>query len=616
MFCANCGSEMSENDKFCGKCGWRKPEAATVSETAVPPVEPEVPVTETVAPPVEPAAPVAETVVPPVMPVVPNPVPQEKKPVKAKGNSKVGLILGIVGGIAVLLIAVCVVNAASFTNFFKKTFSSPEEYYHWVEEKTADDAATFVASVYGSYIREALHAYDTSTEGEIKLELGDAGQDMLSLAGLAGVDLSWFNNATVAFGSSVKDNAVSGNVTLQLGEDELLSLATVMDMANETGYLQIPSLSKTYVGVEADGMDETVEVMEMLKLLYENTPDQSKVEKLLSKYTVMALACIEDVEKGEKTIRAEGITEDCTELEVTIDEDAVAKMTETVAAAMAEDEDLKKIIVEMVDALNETDMELDADSAEVYEQFVDALEELENNAEYVADSDMEFVMYVYVDGKGNIRGRRFDVDGCTLKILMPHDGSNFGFEASVDAYGEKVAVVGTGKDAGGKISGDFTVKYNGTALADIDVKRLDVDKLVKGQLDANYTVSLSSSLVRAAEMASVASIVDGLSLEVNATASGDSAKIVCTLSQNEEMWGVLTMSASRGSGKKVSIPADKNVVEVEDADDLADWYDTVDWNSYLKKLDKTELPSDVVDMIEEIADMDADELMQQIYYMY
>ena len=67
MFCPNCGSQNSDNDKFCANCGTiltpETPAAPAEPATPVAPVEP--------AAPAEPVAPVAAAPVEPVKPVTP-----------------------------------------------------------------------------------------------------------------------------------------------------------------------------------------------------------------------------------------------------------------------------------------------------------------------------------------------------------------------------------------------------------------------------------------------------------------------------------------------------------------------------------------------------------------
>ena len=80
MFCPNCGSPLKEGIKFCTNCGSKVPDMP--ADITPPVVEPEQPA-------------VAE--------------PPAKKPVPPKKKSKIGLVLGILGGLVLIGVALVIV---------------------------------------------------------------------------------------------------------------------------------------------------------------------------------------------------------------------------------------------------------------------------------------------------------------------------------------------------------------------------------------------------------------------------------------------------------------------------------------------------------------------------
>ena len=70
------------------------------------------------------------------------------------------------------------------------------------------------------------------------------------------------------------------------------------------------------------------------------------------------------------------------------------------------------------------------------------------------------------------------------------------------------------------------------------------------------------------------------------------------------------MTTSRTSGEKAKIPSNKTIIEVEDEEDFEEWYETIDWDAYIKQLKKAGIPSEIIDVIEEMSDMDADEFIE------
>lgn len=636
MFCENCGKEIPEGNLFCDQCGWKVPEEEVVKseepvteevkaeETNTEEVKTEETSTEEVKAegvnteePKPAEAPVAE----PVRPVEPvySPVTPPTSGKKAI-DKKLATIIGAVAA-ALLLIIIIVANGAAISNSMKRTFSSPEKYYQWVEKKNAKELASSAASIYSSYLLESMKVYDTGASAEVTLELDEAGQDMLSLAGLAGVDLSWFKSGTIYYEGYSKDNIVQNMLGFGLGKEKLLSVDTIIDMEEENLYLAIPELSKSYIGVETGDMSgyvasaDSTDMMAVLKSVCEKLPQEKQVQKLLAKYFEVALGSVEDVDmKKGKTLRAEGITQKCTELEVTIDAGTVEDVLKAVLEEMEEDKEIQKIIEKLCDELAKQDLDGvdDIDSDEVYEAFQDACKEARKNTKYLVDSDMELVMTLYVDSKGNVRGREIEYndgwDTFKLEISNPHKGSKFGFKAAVSADGEEISVTGTGKDSGGKISGEFTVKYNGAGIVDFTAKNFDTNKLKKGYLNGKFTAKAASGVGRALNMTSVASALSDIELSIDVSMSSNSQKLVVSLAEDDEKWGSVSVAAERKSGKKASVP--KNAIFVEDEDDFEDYWDTIDWDKFLKKLDKADIPSDIIDVVEDIADLDSDEVIE------
>lgn len=67
--------------------------------------------------------------------------------------------------------------------------------------------------------------------------------------------------------------------------------------------------------------------------------------------------------------------------------------------------------------------------------------------------------------------------------------------------------------------------------------------------------------------------------------------------------------------RRASVPADKNTVFIEDYSDVEDYWDTVDLDSLINTLDKLDVPSFVTDILEDFADLDGDELLENAEYI-
>lgn len=584
MFCSNCGSTVSETEKFCPKCGYPVQSEPDEAPNAKP--EP------AVADGAKKAAKMGKEILQ-----------------KVSGKKMVPLIA--VAAAAVVLVVVVIANAARLGNFMKKSFSSPENYYQYVEKKAAKELSASAGDMYAAYL-DALNYYDRSVSTEVSIELGKDGQEYLELAGLLGVDLSWLKSISVKGNWAAKNGVYSLDAGIAMNKDDILSGGLIMDTEKESLYVQIPELTKTYIGVdlgdfmssyEREMLDET---MESNKALADALPSQSDVQKISKKYLDIALGCIDDISKKTEKETVEGVTQKFTAVEVTIDDDTLQDIMKAVLKEMKKDKDIKKIIRDVAEAVGE-------DGDDVYEEFQESIEYTLDDIKYYSLGDFEeLVMTVYVDGKGNISGRSLKLksstgrksDSATVKMLMTEKGSKFGYELSVSGFGsESVKLTGSGKKSGDKISGDFKLKYNGTSVVDVAVKNFDLDKAKKGQLDGAFEISASSKIGSLIGSAMAGSVIEDVKLVLTFGASKNTSTVSLGVEYDGDDLGKASVSVKTDKGSKASIPSGKNVVMVEDMDDLEDWLETIDWGKVISKLKKTGLPSEVLDLLEDAADM-------------
>lgn len=628
MICGNCGKEVPEGRKFCTTCGWKVPVEEPKAEEAVleePKAEETVP-EEPKAEEAVPEAPKAEEVIP-EEPKVIGPIPEEPvKREKKKGGRKAPIFIALAAVVAVAI--ALVLNWPAINNAVKRTVLSPEEYYQWVEKQTAESAAASMAGIYNAYLQQAAQKGSPGVAAEITLEIGEAGKDMLSLAGLSGVDLSWFESVTLSSESYVENNMVQSLIGLALGKEKLLSLDFIADTEEQVAYIAFPELSKNYVGAELDVgyyLNNNVidaDAMQIAEKMADKLPAERDMEELLARYMEKALENVDEVKlRKEKTLKAEGISQKCTQLEVTIDAATLTAMLEAVLEEMEEDEELAQIILDICAGLEELDLpELEGlDSEEVVESFQDSCRQARQELEYVIDSDTEIIMTVYVDRNGNIRGRVLEYsdywDAVTFELVTPHKGNEFGFKASVSEAGEEVAFTGSGKDSGGKVSGEFFIEYNGTKMLDIGVKGLDMDKLEQGLPNGSFTVSLATGISRMMGISTTSSMLSDMQLAVDISTSENSAKCSLVLDENGDRWGSIAVSVAKKDGKKISAPGEGAAIFVEDEYDFEEYWDSIDWDGFLDRLEKTELPSEVTDVVEILADMDASEALDELSYL-
>ena len=576
---------------------------------------------------------------------VPPGIPEEKpsktkKRIKKKGTLKENsaekkksiapkVILGVFGLALVVLLA----NSAKIVNYFHRNFSAPEEYYRWVESRAVNDYAKTVSEYYVGYIVEYLHGYDRSVSAKISLEVKDAGKDMLDLAGLAGADLSWFEKGSFTLEQNSKNNVTQSIWGLDLGGERLLSMEAILDFNDAAAYLGFPELSKTYMTVDMDNPDfaegfsyiagvepdEYVNTLELMEILYKEFPDKKQVEALTARYLELFLDHVEDVKmRTGKTVRAEGVTQSCTSLVIYLDKTDIQNMMAEFLEELQDDEAVEELLIQIYDMMDELDIDMGyyRNADDFYDAFLDEIDDILDDMDYYITYHDELKMTVYVDNKGQIIGRTLEFpnswDEVTLSYIMPHRGRKFGYKGSIEIDGEEISIVGSGKDFANKLSGDFTVKYEGMGIVDVAVKDFNLKSLKKGYINGNFTVTAASGISRALDLASSYSYLSDMELVIDISSSKSSEKMSMTLKEGKDIWGTLTVTINRGNGKKVSVPSTRSSILVEDDWDFEDWWDTLKWNDFLKKLDKANLPSETIDAAEEFSELESDEVLDRI----
>lgn len=603
MFCEKCGNPIRVNERFCSKCGTPVPVQEAPKEE-----HPKIQIPKVDAGKAADAISNAASAASEGVEALLGKGNEALKKMNADGDKKkTALIAGAAAAVVVVLLVVF--NFARINNFVHKQFTSPEKYYRYVERKTVKDIASSGSSIYDSYVLDALNFYDKSVEGELSLELGEAGQELAELAGLAGVDLSWLKGAGITTEFSVKDNTIRWGAGATLNKNSILSGNMIVGLEEGSAYLQIPELTDTYLGVEFDEMlsgyekealDEMVETLESSKKMVSALPSQAKAEKLAEKYLNIALKQVDDVSKGKKTIKAEGVQQACTELKVKIDMNTMQKIVVAIAEEARDDKDLKKIIIDFVDSSDSFGMDGDECYEEFLEELDDLLSELDDDRDYGKATVLD--MKVYVDSKGVVRGRSISnpwTGDTTVSFMMPQKGSKFGCKMSMKAYRDDVEISGSGKRKGDKITGDFKVKYNGTSLVDVAVKNLNTEDLKKGMPNGTMTVSLASSIGKSGL---VSSVIGDIEATISFDTSNNSGKYKISVSRDGDSLGTITASVKTGNGSKASIPSAKNVVMVEDTDDLEDWMEDISWDKFIDRLEKADVPDEWLDTLEDIVD--------------
>lgn len=588
--------------------------------------------------------------------------PKKEKVKKEKSGKKGGLIVAAIGAVAVIAGGVVAAfNWDVVTNTIKSTFSSPQDYYASVEKDNFSNMAASAANAYQTMLREPMSSvsdmyesvtsgeiYEGGYKGEIVIELGDSAMenlmDTLSYQEELPFDISEWNRIALEYETYSGDSLINAAAGLTIGDTGLISVDTLLDYKDSALYLAIPELSESYLGISFEdvmadyedtlqSMEEMTEYLDAIQEIVKVLPDEKQAQALLTKYFDVIIGCVDDVDKESVKLEAGGVNQKCTCLKVTIDGKTLVKAAKALCKELKDDKELKKYITDFVDAVSEQaealdlaeELGIDMDADEIYEQFQsmcdEILDTIDENEEEIPE--FELVMSVYVDSKGHVCGREFELEveeqTMTLLVANTENGSNVGFEASLlidDGDVENGFVFeGSGKKNKGKLDGTYalTVMAQGEKkkMMNVSVKQFDLDAMEKGYLNGSFGLSIADDLLEEMEERipeEVYSMLEEMELVFDLTSNENAAKFKVSLNQGKELYASLSISSEKVSDKKLSVPSDAIMIEdIEDPEEaMLEYWETIDWDSMIEKLEEIgfsdELIENLNDLIERVND--------------
>lgn len=432
---------------------------------------------------------------------------------KAKKSSA-----SIIAIIAIILVVLLGGSAAAYNfspwvkNNVKMLINDPEDYYAWVENENIKESAEVIA--------EAYDKMTNSKNNNVDLELrADLDKDAIAslIESNSGVSLA---NAGITIPDSISiteaGTVIDGNtaISAKFNANEKTFLTVNGYIKDGIYYYQIPELSSSYIQMDlnkvieeifetdyslADGSDMEVNdvsdaditglltKMSTGKELQEILTDD-ELEDLLIKYFDIVFTNIDDV-KLKKDVECEvnGVKTEYNQLIAEIDEGCLYSIAKDVLKKAKDDKTIIKI-VESTDSMTKED----------YQSAVEKL--IEQLGEYsISGGETVAVMNVYVDSKGVIKGRSFEIadeEDVKLNYMSVEDNDNNAFEANIIFDGEGFKISGDSKENSNRSSGKINVTAVGTTDGDksfdIEFKDIKVENEDKGYRSGEINLNLSA----------------------------------------------------------------------------------------------------------------------------
>ena len=632
MFCTKCGQELSDDSKFCPKCGTPLGVANEETET---PVE-ETKVTETpveentstvVEEPVEEVAEAADAqqeVEKPTTVVTDNDSADYNygfnpadipEPTKGSGSKK-----GIV--IIVALVAVLVAAALAVGYFVFGLFVSPAK----ILSKTIDNGKNDIFDEYKTGYKSIQDSYkDLNGDMTLSVEatLGDKAKSLLDDAGSSvGTDLSWIESGRADIAVDVQEEQIGFGVKGSLNGQEIGTVNAILDANSEKAYISVPEVLGD-TALEAEGDFDSEMFMEALASYTETFtkyaeiyPDPDKFNKCVTKYTDIVSKDLSkcEITKSKNEITAGDVTAKYTELEIELDKKTALQIADDLMTEFEKDDDLRELLNPIIEAELQSpeysDYFEDADAFWDYtlDQLADAKESIEDELDEIEDdedlNDDVVTLYVYVDGfdfKG-IALEPEDADG-RLEIFTVEKGDKSGIRFYFDdGASSEYLFEGEGTTKKGLLNGTYTFSVDDEDYFTIEVKDFDKDKFDKNRdYKGDFIFSLGEGLT--GDFYDETSEMFGLAkYDISFDTKGATGTVGVDILVDDESLAKITMTYSMEDVKDMKIPSDTVDVENMDEEELLNFIKGIKLDKLVDNLEKAGVPEEYYQTLSEVSD--------------
>ena len=509
-----------------------------------------------------------------------------------KKGSKMPIILVALAVLLVAIVAVVWVFFPAISNFFRANFSSPKDYYSFVENESLGQSIDK-----GTYNMQFSQAKDKSIDSEYTIKTGEKLADIVE-SSMSSSDskkvsklLKSIDSASVNYNMSNKNGKSSGDMEFKLNDTSIATANLIVDSDAQKMYFQVPELSEDYICYDLDSSDYGSYGSNAFSE-YEELPTPKQINKVMKKYAKLMSDNIGEVQKSSETLTVSGVSQNCTLLTADIDKNDYVNMFTAVLKSAKTDSDVMAIVRAYNSSYDKKDYKKSIDDA------LEQLEDIKNSS----SADTGFTYKVWVDNVGNVVGRALeqsDSQGVSISLLEPQNGDSCGYLFSCNFDGSTTyEISGSGKKSWGKLTGTFTVKTDGNEILDLAVQDFVSDTnstsgKVKISLGSDYNKSSYDFLSSTANKPefkmlsnytgvkltgsngyAVDALLSTLSVELDINRSGAKSDVTTKVFAGSDELITVSSKVEVSQAKEVK-NAPKNYYNADDSEDMSRWQGSV-----------------------------------------
>lgn len=475
-----------------------------------------------------------------------------------------------------------------------------EEYLQKLGYNNLSDAVAALTDAYDAYKSSLGKSASAGAKGTMTITVGDDILDMLEDAAGGNMKFDFLSKINLDVNVGMKDDLSQVEMGIGLNNKKIATANLLVDMANAAMYLAIPEVNATYVKLGMGAMSGNAYatpgsatsvqgMMAAMAELGEALPSGDQLETIINSYLKVVLEEIDDVERTSVKQELGGLKQDQTQLTVKLYQEDLLNMAKAVLTKAENDDDIKKIIEDVVKGVAEMTGET-MDEAEIYGQFRDAvknaLEVVEASRENL-DTENYMTITVNTDSVHNVVGFAAELPGSEsmgINYVSVTEGDKTAMQLiGKDADTTVFEIAGEGTVKNGKSSGTYAVVVQGEQILTFQTKNLDAKG---GTITLKPTEDVLDEITGGTDLP-----FNDLALEIT-MAEGELELNVLT---GKKVLLGIAVEAKETSVGSIKLPT--NFVDSNDSSAMEQWLSNAKFDVLLNNLKKAGVPSDLVDSL-------------------
>lgn len=375
----------------------------------------------------------------------------------------------------------------------QKDYLTPLEYYRAVEQRRAQELMSFRnLTEYATALQKGF----SRTELLLSLDQSALDQELRDyLTESVGMDLSWLKSLGFGYAVGMQEDLRQVDMILRLNDTDLLSLTGIVDPATMDVYASVPLLNEDWLKFNyLDLADQIGAPADLQELSAAMTFSPEGLSSLILRYHELVLNNVEKVELTDGTASAGGIENKCSIASVKLEGEDLLRVAKVLLDTAEQDEELEKLAYFIAGRTEE----FYGSEEDFHQYYLEWIQSTREHLESTTPEDMDkaALMDVYIDPKGEIQGRRLEIqsDGETdalFSYLITRDGDKLGLESEFSTHSDgsssfssgdshswshdiEAAISGSGSlTQEGKLRGSFLIRTH--TVDDWDGKREELD---------------------------------------------------------------------------------------------------------------------------------------------